>query len=299
MDTVRSAQYSEKGGVGKTSVTTGIAAVAGDRGMRVLVADLDPRATASIELGIPITESGEIELFTVNDLLAVNPSDDDPIDPREAIHETIHPAGEGWPATVRVLPAERKLANRETDTSPIELRLKLGLSAVADEFDLILFDLPPRAGGKLVTAALSALEDGDVLIPVELTTDGLDGALHALRTIKQMKMGYNPDINIAGIVRSNVPRSPDIRAIHREIEAQLYERWPELVIGDPLPAAVADVDQAAALVSRYVIRHHSIREECRYAHVPITGAPGREARALVTAYGDLLDLLIERRASRG
>ncbi|MGI5488871.1 ParA family protein [Microtetraspora malaysiensis] len=153
---LRLAEYSEKGGVGKTSITNGLAAVAGDRGMRVLVVDLDPRATASVELGLPIPEAGDPEIFTLNDLLFLDMSDDNPVDPREAIHDTIHPAGDSWPATVRVLPAERKLAHREADSGPIEMRLRSGLTAVADEFDLILFDLPPRASGKLITAGLTA-----------------------------------------------------------------------------------------------------------------------------------------------
>jgi chromosome partitioning protein len=62
VDALRFAEYSEKGGVGKTSITNGLAAVAGDRGMRVLVVDLDLRATASVELGLPIPESGDPEI---------------------------------------------------------------------------------------------------------------------------------------------------------------------------------------------------------------------------------------------
>ncbi|MEV3987035.1 AAA family ATPase [Nonomuraea sp. NPDC049758] len=143
-----------EGGVGKTSITNGLAAVAGDRGMRTLVVDLGPRATASVELGIPIPETGDPQIFTLNDLLHINMGDDDPVASHRAIHDTIHPAGEMWPATVHVLPAERKLAHRESDSGPIEMRLRTGLAAVADDYDPILFDLPPRACGKLVTAGL-------------------------------------------------------------------------------------------------------------------------------------------------
>ena len=46
------AQFGEKGGTGKSSLTNGLAAVAADRGMRVVVVDVDPRATATDELGV-------------------------------------------------------------------------------------------------------------------------------------------------------------------------------------------------------------------------------------------------------
>ncbi|SDI51462.1 chromosome partitioning protein [Sinosporangium album] len=301
MGTLRLAQYSEKGGVGKTSITTGLAATAGDRGMRVLVVDLDPRATASIELGMPIPEAGDPQIFTLNDLLYVDSADDEPVNPWDAILDTVHPAGESWPTTIRVLPSERKLAHRETDSAPIEMRLRAGLAAVADEYDLILFDLPPRASGKLVTTGLAACADyGGVLIPATLTTDGVDGTAQALRTIKQMRQGYSPGLDVAGIVRSDVPRDPDLRAINREMDRQLFDRvdtmlgaWSDMVLGEPLPTSAGD-----ELPIRYLVRHYAIREEARYARVPITAAPGREARALVAAYGDILDLLIKRQENR-
>ncbi|GII59406.1 sporulation initiation inhibitor Soj [Planotetraspora thailandica] len=308
MGALRLAEYSEKGGVGKTSVTNGLAAVAGDRGMRVLVIDLDSRATASKELGVPIPEIGDPEIFTLNDLLYVNPGDDDPLDPTDAIADTIHPAGESWPSTVRVLPGERKLANREADSGPIEMRLRQGLRAVAGEFDVILFDLPPRPSGKLVTAGLAAAEGedggGGVLIPATLTTDGLDGVTQALRTVKQMRQGYSPTLSVAGIVRSIVPRDRELRAIHREFDRQLFERvdpklgpWGEMVLGEPLPAVASSSGEADADV-RYLVRQYAIREEARFAQVPITSAPGREAKRLVATYGEILDLLLKRKENR-
>ncbi|MGI5488870.1 hypothetical protein [Microtetraspora malaysiensis] len=133
-----------------------------------------------------------------------------------------------------------------------------------------------------------------------LTVDGVDGAAQALRTIKQMRQGYTPNLAVAGIVRSNVPRDRDLRAINREMDGQLFERtdqslgpWADLVLGDPLPATGVDPDADEPV--RYLVRHYAIREEARYACVPITAAPGREARMLAAAYGDILDLLIKQR----
>ncbi|GAA3225210.1 ParA family protein [Nonomuraea helvata] len=295
MSALRLAVYSEKGGVGKTSITNGLAAVAAAEGLKVLVGDLDPRATASKELGVPIRENGDTDVFTVNDLLAIELGDDDPVDPREAIGDIVHPAGEAWPENVKVLPAERKLQNREADQAPIEMRLGLGLSALADDVDLILFDMPPRAAGKLVIAGLCALGDkGGVLVPTTLTTDGLDGVAQAFRTVKLMRQGAAPDLQISGIVRSDVPKDRDLRAINREMDALLFERedatlgpWKDYVLGDPLPVGTSNGEDDVP--ARYLVRHYAIREEARWARVPITAAPGREARRLVGIYRDILD----------
>ncbi len=46
------AVVNQKGGVGKTTVTLGLAAAAADAGKRVLVVDLDPQANATSGLGI-------------------------------------------------------------------------------------------------------------------------------------------------------------------------------------------------------------------------------------------------------
>jgi chromosome partitioning protein len=263
-----SAQYSEKGGVGKTSITTGLAAVAGGRGMRVVVVDADPRATATEELGVDVGA----ETLTLNDLLYI-PEDADPVDPAEAIGDVLQAAGRAWPSTVRVLASERNLANRETDPKPIDGRLARGLAALdaAGEVDLVLCDPPPRAGGKLVTAILTAATT--VVIPSTLLTDGFKGVEHAKRTIKLMRQGANPALHYAGIVRSIVPRDPDRREVHTEIDNAL---------GDAYPGEILDVQ----------IREYAIREEARMACVPITSAPGREAKILTGLYGELLDHLL-------
>lgn len=264
----RIADHSEKGGVGKTSVTAGMAAVAAERGMRVLAADLDPRFTLTKELGV--TDAP----FTVNDLFYVDPEGPAAGDPAELVHDAIVPAGPDWPSTVRVLASERAFARRETDaTTGMELRLKRALDGLRGEFDLIVMDCPPRAGGKLVGAALIAATH--VLIPATLTEDGFDGAVEALRSINHFTApgGLNPNLVVAGVVRSIVPREAEMREVHRHHEKELLSEFGDLVL-------------------ETVIRSYSVREECRTACVPITAAPGREAKLLVDAYGSVLDSVL-------
>jgi chromosome partitioning protein len=266
---VGSAQYSEKGGVGKTSDTDGVAAVAGDEGYNVVVVDGDPRATATHELGVEIDEN----TLTLNDLLAI-PSKGDPPDPAEVIEDVIQPAGKKWPSNVRVIPAERNLARRESDPAPIETRLARAILGAPD-VDLWLFDLPPRAGGKLVTTILAAATT--VLIPASLTTDGFIGVAEAQRSMRLIRQGMNPSLGYSGIVRSIVPRDTDRRGVHDEIDNALKDTYP----GEILPIQLTE---------------YAIREESRLACVPITAAGGREAKILVGKYRELLNHLLTRRS---
>ena len=248
-----------------------MAAVAAERGMRVLAVDLDPRFTLTKELGVVDPP------FTVNDLLYVDPDGPPPGDPAELVHDAVVAAGPNWPSAVRVLPSERPFARRETDsTSGMELRLKRALDGLRGEVDLVVMDCPPRAGGKLVGAAMIAATH--VLIPATLTEDGYDGAVEALRSISHFTApgGANPNLLVAGVVRSIVPRDGEMRDVHRHHQKVMLDEFGDLVLDT-------------------VIRSYAVREECRTACVPITAAPGREAKLLAAAYGQVLDRVLATR----
>ena len=99
-----------KGGVGKTSVTLGLAGAAWERGVRTLVVDLDPQGNATTVLDPP-----EVR-FSASDVLA---------DPRSGLlpHAI---ATSGWGPTVDVLAADsllerhNALAGRDADAAPAD-----------------------------------------------------------------------------------------------------------------------------------------------------------------------------------
>ena len=63
---LKAAVVNQKGGVGKTTVTLGLAGAAMARGWKVLVVDLDPQANATTALGV-VEPS-----FDVNDVLVAD-----------------------------------------------------------------------------------------------------------------------------------------------------------------------------------------------------------------------------------
>ncbi|MER8188188.1 ParA family protein [Kitasatospora sp. NPDC094015] len=254
------AVYSEKGGVGKSALSAGLAAAARARDIKVVAGDLDPRGTFTSELGI---SEDNVPAFTMNDLLALDPKGEIGL-----AAEAFAPASEAWPG-VQVIAAERALANRETDNVSVglEFRLRLGLKGVVDPNSVGILDLPPRAGGKLVTAALVAATD--VIIPATLDEDGRVGAEEALSTIRLVKdLGMNPDLRIVGIVPSIVPGG---RSTLKD------------AIGKFLADTYGDLYRDDLAIPR-----HSVRQQTRFACVPITAATGKEAQALMGAYDRIL-----------
>lgn len=267
--TARVAIMSEKGGVGKTALTTGLAAVATDAGLRVCVVDLDPRATATEELGIVAPE------WSVNDVLYVDPTETEPVDITGAAAEALLPAGDGWPDTLRVLASERALGHREHDNAPgLELRLRMALAGVAEQFDLVLFDVPPRAAGKLASSAVFAASHA--IFPATLTQDGLVGMQDALASVRKLRI-YHPEgaqaIHIVGLVRNIVDRR--VTSLASMYDGRFHEEHPDL------------------LLNNVAIPAYTVRGESRSACLPITALTTPETTLLRRGYTSVLNSIRE------
>lgn len=255
---------SEKGGVGKTALANGLIAVAAAGGLRVWATDLDPRATLTKELGADHSDG-----FGVNELLYVDPeaNPDELPDIRGLASEVLRPAGEEWGPNVQVMAAVRGLAHRETDLTPgLEHRLRLAFEGILEgNVDLVVIDLPPRAGGKLVASGLLAATH--VLYTGTLDADGLDGILEARRTYKFItQTSPTPPVQV-GVLRNRVgPRTN----LAEHFDGRFAEEFGDSV----LP---------------FVVPQRVLRLESRGACVPITAANSPDARDLINGYTRVLN----------
>lgn len=188
----------QKGGVGKTAVTLGIASAASTAGVRTLVVDMDPQANATAGLGATGAE------FTVGDVLYT----DQRGSAAEAITDT------DWPH-VSVVPADLSLAQRDADQQlGAEMRLRKALDSpeIAERFDLVLIDCQPSVG-KLVSNALIAASG--VLVVTEPSIDASAGVANVMATIDTVREHYNDSLAVLGVVVNKVPprsREADFRA---------------------------------------------------------------------------------------
>ena len=250
--TVTVAVLSLKGGVGKSTVTVGLAGAAWARDASVLVVDCDPQANSTLCLDVPP------HTLTLSDVLA---------DGRPGIAaEAIIPSG--WGPLVHVIPSEEALAHRDTSTIPSSAaRLRLSLTGVTERYDIVLLDCPPSLG-ELTRNALAAADTA--LIVTEPGYFALRGAQQALRAVEVASTSINLGLRPAGIVINRV------RANHTEHQYRIDEvrrAYPDLVIDPVIPERTA-VQQAQG------------------AGVPVQAWPSPGAREITDAFDDLLDAVI-------
>jgi len=172
----------QKGGVGKTTVTLGLASAAANVGQNVLVVDLDPQASSTWVLGI---EPSEVPVSTAEVLGKTNPA--------EAIYES------EWSPFIHVMPASNRLQPREQGKPK---RLREALQQVAPNYDAVLIDCPPSLGN-LTTSGLTAADHA--IIVVEPSALGLRGITAVADVIDQVWDDHNGELELAGVIVNKVP----------------------------------------------------------------------------------------------
>lgn len=172
----------QKGGVGKTSVTLGLASSALWAGHRVLVVDLDPQGSSTWVLGI---DPATVEVSAA-EVLARTPV-------AKAIVTS------AWGEGVDVLPASPRLQAKEQGSPG---RLRAALAEVADGYDAVLIDCPPSLGN-LTTSGLTAADHA--LIVVEPSALSLRGIGAVADVIDEVWDAHNPHLSLAGVVVNKVP----------------------------------------------------------------------------------------------
>jgi cellulose biosynthesis protein BcsQ len=196
------AVLNQKGGVGKTTVTLGLAAAAQRAGDRCLVVDLDPQGSAGWALGVEASD----DHLSVGDVLRTG-------EHRVARAATVT---SGWGEGVDVLPASRNLIDREADDrdAAAQLRLRRALEPMLDDYRYVFVDCAPSLGP--TTKAGLAMSDR-VLLVVELAALSLRGAEAVLEIVEEVWAESNPGLDVGGVVVNRAP------AVSTEAHRQEHE----------------------------------------------------------------------------
>ncbi|MFV0257786.1 MAG: ParA family protein [Acidimicrobiales bacterium] len=184
------AVLNQKGGVGKTTVTLGLASAAWAARRSTLVVDLDPQANATWALGI----DPSVDHLGTGDAMTEGRTG--------AAADIIVPSG--WGDSVWVLPAAGDLTERDADAGNAAGRRRLAraLRGVTGRFDLVLIDCAPSLG--LNTTNGLAAADAALLV-VEPSPFGLRGVGPILDLIERVWSADNADLDLAGVVLNRVP----------------------------------------------------------------------------------------------
>ncbi|MBP1136801.1 cellulose biosynthesis protein BcsQ [Arthrobacter sp. PvP023] len=214
-----------KGGVGKTSVTTGLASAALAAGIPTLVVDLDPHADASTALGVQPDEQLDIGRMLKS--------------PRRAkLAENV--VTSGWVARenyngarpavldVAVGSAYTGIYDRP-DLGRRDLRRLSAVLAGTDKYQLILVDCPPSLNG-LTRMAWSASDK--VALVAEPGLFSVAGTERTMRAIQLFRQEFAPNLSPAGIIANRVRSGSSEHAFRL---AEMQSMFGELLLTPHIP----------------------------------------------------------------
>jgi chromosome partitioning protein len=202
-----------KGGSGKTTTTVSLASACAERGLRVLVVDLDPQGSATAWLGGEEAPVGLVE-FSAGGV------------PLSALVVTsTAPGVDLIPTSPSLIPPGEEGRN-ETGFAIVR-----GFARLPDNWDLVLVDTPP-ALGYLSLAPLVACER--VVIPVEGHALGLPGVASVMDSIDRARRHVNRRLELLGIVACRVNGTGHTR----EVIARLREQFGAVVLDHTVREAV-------------------------------------------------------------
>ncbi len=173
----------QKGGVGKTTTAINLSACLAEKGMKVLVIDIDPQGNTTSGLGI---EKSELE-YTVYQLMI------DECTVEKCMYQSVVD-------NLFVLPSDVNLAGAEIELIGIENKeyiLREKVEPIKNFFDYVIIDCPPS----LNTLTVNAMTTADsVLVPIQCEYYALEGLSQLIHTINLVKTRLNENLEIEGVV---------------------------------------------------------------------------------------------------
>ncbi|QHI96508.1 AAA family ATPase (plasmid) [Aristophania vespae] len=194
----------QKGGVGKTTSALNIAAALKKNGLRVLLIDLDPQASASDW----ILREKSLECWRNGKTIYHALLKDTPL--KECI---IHSnCFEEQLCSFDMIPSHIHLSEADGRREPgFEHSLSEAIEHIANDYDYIIIDAPPNLG-LLTYMALVAADK--VIIPVQTEPPDAMGVALLLDTVSKVQRRLNSRLRIAGILPT---RYNSRQAVDREV----------------------------------------------------------------------------------
>jgi cellulose biosynthesis protein BcsQ len=246
-----------KGGVGKTTVTLGLASAAFARGVSTLVVDLDPQADVSTGMDVPVAA------VNVADVLA---------SPKEkTVRAAITPSGwtRGRGGVVDVMVGSPAAINFDGPHPSVRdiWKLEEALAHVEAEYDLVLVDCAPSLNALTRTAWAASDRVSVVTEPGLFSVAAAD---RALRAIEEIRRGLSPRLQPLGII---VNRARMQSLEHQFRIKELRDMFGPLVLSPQLPERTS-------------------LQQAQGAAKPLHVWPGESAQELARMFDQLLERVL-------
>lgn len=173
----------QKGGVGKTTTSVNLSSCLAALGKKVLLIDTDPQGNATSGVGI------EREALETSVYDAIINGDDI----KDIIVKTDYSKLWVCPSSIDLAGAELELVSGENR----EYRLRDAVKSIKDDYDFIIIDCPPSLG--LITLNSFVCAES-IIIPIQCEYYALEGLSQLTNTIRLVKSGLNPQLDIEGIL---------------------------------------------------------------------------------------------------
>lgn len=193
----------QKGGVGKTTTSINLAYYLAKAGKRTLLIDWDPQGNVTSGLGI---DKHQLEV-TMSEVLAEQKGLHDVV--RETEHKNLFLA----PSTPQLANAEAELAQGKRKFT----RLQNALNTMKGEpYDYVIIDCPPSLSLLTVNALIASRY---ILLPVQAEFYALEGLGQLLETMKLVRKGLNPTLDLIGVLPTMVDSRTSLSGqVHEEIK---------------------------------------------------------------------------------
>lgn len=206
----------QKGGVGKTTTAVNLGVALAERGVRVLLVDVDPQGNATSGLGLPRQD----------------PSVYDALLGDVAMDAVVRSSGR---ARLDVAPSSEALAGAEIElvgAPERERRLARALAPLDSRYEVVLVDCPPSLG-LLTLNALTAAHG--VLAPVQCEYLALEGLAQLLKTVRLVHEHLNPRLTAMRVVMTMYDGRTNLS---QQVVEQVRRHFPQLFYRSIIPRSV-------------------------------------------------------------